>query len=163
MTRAVRWLAALVCALLMLGALCGCEGEPAGADNEYPVLQDTYAESDFENIRFRCTVSWETASGETREKELPKDVSVEVYNLLDRGAWTAPEDHPPAATKPILTLEFTTGDTIKAKNCYGCVYLSDADQVVFTQSGASGALTPYAAPTGTYDAVWAKVSAALGE
>lgn len=162
MARIGRRLGALLCVLLMIAALTGCEGEPAGDDNAFPDLANTYAESDFEGIRFRCTVSWETESGEVREKELSKADSIELYNLLDRAAWVAPEENPPAATKPILCLEFATGDTAKPKNCYGCVYLSDADYLVYTPSATLGGLTPYVVPAGTYEAVWAKVSAAFG-
>ena len=159
MARLLHRLCALVCVLLLIGTLTGCEGEPPGDDNEFPALATAYTEADFEGIRFRCTVSWETATGETIEQELSKADSIELYNLLDRAAWTSPESDPPTSTGLILCLEFATGDTAKPKNCYGCVYLADTDYLVYTPSGVLGGLTPYVAPTGTYEAVWAKVSA----
>ena len=163
MTRLFYRMGALLCVLLLIGVLAGCEGEPQGDKDLFPNLADTYTESDFENIRFRCTVSWETADGETFEQELPKADSIEIYNLLNRAEWESPESDPVPATRPILCLEFATGDTTKAKNCYGCVYLSDTDDLVFTQSAAAGGMTPLVAPAGTYDAVWEKVSALTGQ
>ena len=157
--RVIRRLGALLCVLLLIGLLSGCEGEPAGDDNTFPVLANTYAESDFAGVRFRCTVSWETESGKSYERELSKSDSIELYNLLGRASWTSPEVDPTPATRPILCLRFATGDTTKAKNCYGCVYLSDADYAVYTPSLDLGGLTPYVVPSGTYEAVWAKVSA----
>ena len=163
MARTVRVLGAIIGILLVIGVMSGCEGEPPGDDNAFPQVRDRYTESDFETIRYRCTVTWETASGEAKEYELSKSDSVELYNLLDRGAWTTPETDPTAATRPILTLEFTAGDPAKPKNCFGCVYLSDSDDVVYTPSAVLGGLTPYVAPKGTYDAVWAKIAAVTGE
>ena len=160
--RLFRRLCALVCALLLIGTLAGCEGEPPGDDNEFPAPATTYTEADFNGIRFRCTVSWETATGEQIEQELSKADSIALYNLLDRGGWTSPEADPPPSDSPILCLLFATGDTSKPKNCYGCVFLADTDNLVYTPSDVLGGLTPYVAPTGTYEAVWAKVSALTG-
>lgn len=121
-----------------------------------PVKRDVYyTKASLNADDFICSVT-DNSSKFKKFKYYKDDSAIELYNALNISKWQPSDAKDMSANRKgakIINLTFYDKDEKTPENCYGCIYISSKDEVIYTTHTQDLSLMVYKAESGTYDQI----------